>query len=265
MRARIARIERGLASACEARIFQLRCEKTCENRRSQKSVRRMLCFFFTSYKLCYKKRAHVITTTIIIMSFFTSYSTIKFVRIADVRLAVLRLFLLLAIVGYVVVIEMIKLGGYLESNRVEGVVEFSLREPTVDNCDPSAVECMNNFQPLNELEYCAQHHNHQQEQQQQQQQHQADANDGGGKETSGNYTGKVNPCQLFEAELAKTIRETSIIIWTRASIYNQTLICDGLSNESESAMTCPKTYRIKTIKSIIHRFTLLRRKPIRYC
>ena len=101
---------------------------------------------------------------------------------------------------------------------------------------------MNNFQPLNELEYCAQHH-HQKQQQQQQHQHQADANDGGRKETSGNYTGKVNPCQLFEAELAKTIRETSIIIWTRASIYNQTLICDGLSNESESAMTCPKTYQ----------------------
>ena len=43
-----ARIERGLASACEARIFQLRCEKTCENRRCQKSVRRMLCVFYVS-------------------------------------------------------------------------------------------------------------------------------------------------------------------------------------------------------------------------
>jgi len=157
------------------------------------------------------------------MTLCGSYTTVKFVRIDDFRLGTLRLLLLSAIVGYVIFIEMAQLGGYLESDPVEGVVEFSLKEPTHDNCDPYKEEgCTNAFQSLNELKYCEQ----------------ADAN---ARNSTGDYSGSVYPCQIYESVNAEVVRETSLIVWTRATTYNQTLVCDGLS-ESEST-TCPRTYK----------------------
>lgn len=154
------------------------------------------------------------------MTWLTSYSTIKFVRIDDARLGLLRLLLLLVILCYVIFIEMAKVGGYLESVPVEGVVEFSLREPTTNNCNPIEKGCTNNIQPLNELDYCEQADNV--------------------TRRNSNYTGRVYPCRIYEADSAKLVRETSIVVWTRASTYNQTLACDGLMNGG--SMTCPETY-----------------------
>jgi len=151
-----------------------------------------------------------------------SYRTVKFVEIKDTRLGVLRLVLLLAIVGYVVIIEMAQLGGYLESAPVEGVVGFSLQHPTHDNCDPSVEGCTNAFQTLNDFDYCEQTTN-------------ATGN------RTGDYAGSVYPCQIYEAVDAAIVRETSLIVLTRAVIQNETLVCDG-SIESGST-TCPTTYK----------------------
>lgn len=148
---------------------------------------------------------------------FGSYETVKYVQIEDARLGALRLLSLLTITSYVVIVEMCQLGGYLESNSVVGVVKFSLQQPTHNDCDPFAEGCTNAFDPLDALEYCEQ------------------AN---GYHTG--YAGNIYPCQIYEAGNVKIVRETSLIVWTRASIYNQSLICDG-SIESGS-MTCPNTY-----------------------
>jgi len=154
------------------------------------------------------------------MAWFGSYETVKYVSIKDARLGLMRLILVLTIAAYVIIVEMAQLGGYLESNSIVGVVRFSLQQPTHNDCDPSVEGCTNAFQPLNDLKYCQQ----------------ATANHTG-------YVGSVYPCEIYEAVNAEIVRETSLIIWTRASTYNQTLICDT-SIESGS-MTCPNTYENK--------------------
>ena len=151
------------------------------------------------------------------MAWFGSYETVKYAQIKDTRLGALRLLLLLTIASYIVIVEMCQLGGYSESNSVVGVVRFSLQQPTHNDCDPSSEGCQNAFKPLNELEYCQQATGYHTE-----------------------YAGNVYPCQIYEAVNAEIVRETSLIIWTRASIYNQSLVCDD-SIESRS-MACPNTY-----------------------
>jgi len=152
------------------------------------------------------------------MAWFGSYETVKYVSIKDARLGMMRLILVLAIAGYVIIVEMFQMGGYLASNPVVGVVRFSLQQPTVNECDPSVEGCTNAFLPLNNLKYCQQ----------------AAVNHTG-------YVGSVYPCEIYEAVNAANVRETSLVIWTKASIYNQSLICDG--SIGSGSMTCPNTYK----------------------
>ena len=150
------------------------------------------------------------------MPFSLTYETVKYVNIKDARLAILRSFLLFAIVIYVGVFEMWGQGGWLESSPVVGVVRFSLQQPTVNNCSPNDEVCQNAFQPLTELPYCQQ----------------ATKNDGN---TTG-YPGTLYPCEIYEATNAQIVSEKSIAIITRASTRKEELVC------GEADMVCPRTY-----------------------
>lgn len=105
-------------------------------------------------------------------------------------------------------------GGYLTSNPVVGVIRFSLQHPTKNNCDPSDHSCINDFVPLNTLPYCQQY--------------------------SGNatppYAGNVYPCEIYESINAQLVSEKSLVVVTRASTTNQSLVCNA------EDMTCPRTY-----------------------
>mmetsp|Transcript_21604 Transcript_21604/g.24583 ORF Transcript_21604/g.24583 Transcript_21604/m.24583 type:complete len:455 (+) Transcript_21604:183-1547(+) len=150
-----------------------------------------------------------------------TYNTVKYVHIQDVRLASLRYFFLVAILVYVLVFEMYFFGGYLQPNPVVGVVRFSLKHPTIDNCDPytsnTSNDCFNAFDPLDTLPYCAQNPD------------------------SESYVGSKYPCEIYESTNAQLVSEKSIAVITRASVRNQTLTC--ASND----MTCPRTYTDKLI------------------
>jgi ATP P2X receptor len=145
-----------------------------------------------------------------------TYDTVKYVHIKDARLGVLRVFFLFGIVAYVVVFEMMAQGGWLESSPVVGVVRLSLQHPTIDNCDPSTNGCANSFSALNTLPYCTQYNDT--------------------ARTNRSYSGATYPCEIYEAINAQIVSERSIVVITRGSVKNQTLLCT--SND----MTCPNTY-----------------------
>jgi len=141
-----------------------------------------------------------------------SYETVKYVSIQDSRLGLLRYLLLLAIVVYVGVFEMWAFGGWLTASPVVGVVRFSLQQPTVNGCDPAEDEsCRNDFQSLDQLPYCTQ-------------------------STNSSYQGSVYSCEIYEAINAQMVTEKSMVVLTRASTAQQTLVCGPLN------MTCPRTY-----------------------
>jgi ATP P2X receptor len=177
---------------------------------------------------------------------FSSYETVKYVSIRDSRLGALRLVLLLAIAVYVGVFELWAFGGWLASAPVRGAVRFSLRQPTVDNCDPLSDGdddgdnnhgCHNAFLPLTDLPYCAQHNSGTAK---------TGADGAAGDDSSHSnsednktaYNGNVHPCQIYEAINAQIVTETSLVVLTRASTVHQTLVCDG-----STTSTCPRTYR----------------------
>ena len=164
-----------------------------------------------------------------------SYDTVKYVSIRDSRLGLLRYFLLAAIVVYVGVFELWAFGGWLASSPVVGVVRFSLQQPTEHGCNPFANAdegCRNTFEPLNHLPYCEQ-----------------STKTTSLDQTAYNYyyQGSVYPCEIYEAINAQFVTETSLMVVTRASKVNQTLVCGGPLD-----MTCPRTY--ETVGEEEHKF-----------
>lgn len=158
-------------------------------------------------------------------SFSSSYETVKYVQVQDARLGWLRFVLLVGIALYVGVVEMAYMGGYLEATRVVGATRFSLKQPTMDDCDSSSFKnenCTNAFAPLDTLPYCQQGWDYNE----------------ASSSSSSSYGGSVYPCQIYEAVNAQLIRESSIVVWTRASTQKQSLVCDGTND-----MTCPRTYQ----------------------
>jgi hypothetical protein len=161
-----------------------------------------------------------------------SYETVKYVQIQDPRLGILRFSLLIAIAAYVVFFELWSRGGYLESTPVVGVVRFSLQQPTIDNCDPTTTRCSNAFAPLKSLPYCQQHYNNK-----------TPMNDT--KDEEDVYPGAVYPCEIYEALNAQLVSEHSLVVITRASTINQTLL-DCATNENDDSTnqsSCPNTYQ----------------------
>jgi hypothetical protein len=189
-----------------------------------------------------------------------TYETIKYVRIPDARLASLRGIFQFLIVVYVVVIEMLGKGGHLEASRVVGTIRFSLRQPTKGQCDPTASTdpekpCLNDFLPLDQLPYCQQANRTSQRHQKQQ-------------NRGSIQNGTIYSCQIYEAVNAQLIRETSIVVWTKAIVQNETLVCSGVEEEGgglptpQHNYTCPRTYEATSTKVPFYiaqpeRFTLL--------
>jgi hypothetical protein len=163
-----------------------------------------------------------------------SYETVKYVQIQDPRLGVLRFSLLVAIAAYVVFFELWSRGGYLESSPVVGVVRISLQQPTIDNCDPTETRCSNAFVPLKSLPYCQQYYNH----------NKTTRNDTKDKEDV--YPGVVYPCEIYEALNAQLVSDHSLVVITRASTINQTLLdCASADDNDDSTnqSSCPNTYQ----------------------
>ena len=161
-----------------------------------------------------------------------AYETAKVVAIRDKRLASLRYLFVVVISAYVIVFELLGSGGFLQKSSTVGVVRFSLQHPTISDCDPSNRHCLNDFAPLNQLQYCQQY----------------------GPNTS--YAGSVFPCEIYESINAQIVSEKSIAVITRASVTNQTLVCEA------DAMSCPRTYRDQSAEHTFYtaeseRFTIL--------
>jgi len=62
-----------------------------------------------------------------------AYSTVKFVKIRDKRLGMLRVLFQLGIIVYLIVLVIVRDGGYCATEKPQGTVQFTLRQPTV-NC-----------------------------------------------------------------------------------------------------------------------------------
>lgn len=182
------------------------------------------------------------------------YETVKYAQIPDLRLAGLRWALLFAIAGYVAVVELLGNGGYLREHTVVGTVRLSLRQPTVGGCDPGnpggdddGGGCDNDFLPLDELPYCEQHVGTPAERRdglaEGASSPSSRGSGGGGGAAPPSSNGNVYPCQIYEAVNAQLVRETSIVVWTKAVVQNETLVCDGTVPDENGRWTCPRTYR----------------------
>lgn len=158
--------------------------------------------------------------------FICAYDTVKYVHIKDARLGLLRSLFLVGIIAYVVIFEMLGQGGWLESASIVGVVRFSLQQPTKNNCDPSSDRCTNAFSALTTLPYCTQFSN---------------------TSTQYYYPGSTYPCEIYEAINAQIVNERSIVVITRGSLKNQTLVC-GSSSENSDKYYCPSTYNDTTLE-----------------
>ena len=161
-----------------------------------------------------------------------SYETVKVVAIRDKRLASLRYLFVVVILAYVIIFELLGSGGFLQKSSTVGVVRFSLQQPTKSDCDPSDRHCDNDFAPLNDLPYCQQ------------------------CGSNASYAGNVYPCEIYESINAQIVSEKSIVVITRASVTNQTLICGA------DAMSCLRTYSDQSVEHTFYtaqseRFTVL--------
>ena len=169
---------------------------------------------------------------------YFSYETVKYVKVEDPRLGCLRILLLLLIVAYVGIVEMAYMGGYLEATRVVGAVRFSLEQPRIgcDGMDSDQENCTNAFAPLDTLPYCKQSIKVQEDLLVMNAE-EMEITSTSRALRSNDYMGLVYPCQIYEAVNAQLMRESSMVVWTRASTKNQSLICDGTQEN-----TCPQTY-----------------------
>jgi hypothetical protein len=171
------------------------------------------------------------------------YDTVKHVQVRDARLAALRYFFLLTIGIYVGVFELWANGGWLDSSSVVGVIRFSLQQPTVNGCNPlqessssssrpsssNSTNCANDFRRLDELPYCAQFYNGKNHTKKNK--NQAD------DEVEQQYPGNVYNCRIYESINAQIISEKSLVVITRGSVSEQSLVC------TDDMMTCPRTYQ----------------------
>ena len=82
------------------------------------------------------------------VDFLFAYPTVKIVKIQDARLGLIRYFLTLLVACYIGVVQLWKEGGYLEFEKVSGVARFSLQQPTLNDCDPTDDNCLNQFSKL---------------------------------------------------------------------------------------------------------------------
>uniref|UniRef100_A0A7S3K5J9 Purinergic receptor n=1 Tax=Aureoumbra lagunensis TaxID=44058 RepID=A0A7S3K5J9_9STRA len=143
-----------------------------------------------------------------------AYPSVKMVRIRDARLGVFKTLLMIGIILYVVLYELAYQGLYLQSSAISGAARLTLQQPTVDSCDPTDYGCKNEFSKLDDLIYCAQT----------------------GQEKK--YVGNKFPCAYYENIGVQVVMDSSILISTRITQYEQHLVC----NASSTLSTCPFLY-----------------------
>jgi|EP00945_MAST-04E_sp_MAST-4E-sp1_P006991 hypothetical protein len=150
-------------------------------------------------------------------SSWCSYSTVKFIRIEDKRLATLHYIMQLGIFLYIVVYQIIGHLGYAVSEKPIGSVRLSVQPPMAPHGgDPNKnIDYEYNFPPLTSLPYCTQY----------------------------NGTVKVPsqyPCKDYgEIEAVYPVTGTSpFFLTTRIQESNQSLVCEV----PPSGKTCTQTY-----------------------
>lgn len=81
------------------------------------------------------------------------------VKIRDARLGLLHYGMMFLIVLYIILYQLIALGGYLMKNEARNTVRLTLQQPTLNAtsgkpCNPNDPDCLDNFRQPAELPYC---------------------------------------------------------------------------------------------------------------
>eukprot|EP00041_Stephanoeca_diplocostata_P016590 m.327616 g.327616 ORF g.327616 m.327616 type:complete len:470 (-) comp20418_c0_seq1:248-1657(-) len=151
-----------------------------------------------------------------------AYETQKVVVIQDRRLGLLKLFLMLAISGYILVYQLLYQCHYLKIEAPVGTSRFSLREPTLpgQNCDTvKHNSCVNDIPPVDQIPYCAQN-----------------------PTCSSTHNFKCMNCTYWDALQVKNIQDKSILVTTHVQRINQTRNACGSEPPENPAATCPRTW-----------------------
>eukprot|EP00040_Diaphanoeca_grandis_P024883 m.137380 g.137380 ORF g.137380 m.137380 type:complete len:482 (+) comp29918_c0_seq1:211-1656(+) len=143
-----------------------------------------------------------------------AYQSVKVVSIKDRRLGCLKyfLFFLMAMLvgGYHLIYQCL----YLKFEAPVGTVRFSLREPTVNNCDPiKTPSCLNIVPSIKSLPYC--------------EQSTAPSRYNNNTNTSGCAANGLSPgcrCIIWDSIEAKNVQDRSVLVTTRvlATYQNRT-------------------------------------------
>lgn len=142
-----------------------------------------------------------------------SYPTLKYVRILDARLGFFKHLLTLSILIYIGVWQLWGECRYLEEGGVTGAVRMTLQQPTKGGCNPTLINCKNDFQSIETLSYC--------------------------KQSNITYEGNKWSCQFYENVGAQVVMSNTILAGSRITQYQQTLVCNSTTSD-----TCPFIYNL---------------------
>lgn len=133
------------------------------------------------------------------------FPTPKIVRVHDVKLALLRHFLLGLIFIFLVVFHIAYRGSHLNTTPVHGVVRVQLRDPSEDSCDPFHMNCSLGFESMSRLPYCKQN----------------------------NFTGVYQKeCEYWDSVELRQMTDEGLMIPTRVMTYMQRERCHpSLAND----------------------------------
>jgi hypothetical protein len=82
------------------------------------------------------------------------FYSVKYVRVLNWRLGLLRICAACVSLPYMIVYCMLYKGNHLKSHEITGHFRVSLQRPTKDLCNPWRIECMNDFRMKKDLRYC---------------------------------------------------------------------------------------------------------------
>lgn len=133
------------------------------------------------------------------------FPTPKIVKVHDVKLALLRHFLVGLIFIFLVVFHIAYRGSHLNSTPVNGVVRVQLRDPSEDSCDPFHMRCTEGFRSLAQVPYCKQN----------------------------NFTGVYQKlCEYWDSVELRQMTDEGMLIPTRVMTYMQRERCHpSLAND----------------------------------
>jgi len=144
-----------------------------------------------------------------------AYSTNKMVTIRDARLGILHYFMMFLIVLYIVLYQLIALGGYLEKSVAQSTVRLTLQQPTINRsalaghqtCNPNDWGCEDDFTQPVDLPYCKSAKKH------------------------GQFQAKE--CSFLDGSSASVVRANSIMMTTAVHKYAQERSTDCNTSSSK--------------------------------